>query len=108
MTTPTSPLTAITFAVALATSDVPAGVVNLLTGFKDELLPWLAGHMDVNGLDLDGAPAEMVGDLVDAGAQNLKRTRTGHTEDWWAESAQSPYRIAAFTETKTVWHPKGR
>ena len=102
------PLTAVTFAEALATSDVPGGVVNLLTGFKDELLPWLAGHMDVNGLDLDGAPSDMVGALVDAGAENLKRTRTDRTDDWWAASAQSPYRIAAFTETKTVWHPKGR
>ncbi|NND84026.1 MAG: aldehyde dehydrogenase family protein [Acidimicrobiia bacterium] len=102
------PLTAITFAEALATSDVPGGVVNLLTGFREELLPWLGGHMDVNGLDLDGAPAEMVGPLVDAGAENLKRTRTTHTEDWWSDDAQSPYRIAAFTETKTVWHPKGR
>ena len=102
------PLTAITFAEALATADVPGGVVNLLTGFKDELLPWLAGHMDVNGLELDGAPPEMVAGLVDAGAENLKRTRADHTEDWWAESSQSPYRIAAFTETKTVWHPKGK
>lgn len=102
------PLTAITFAEALATSDVPAGVVNILTGSKEELLPWLGGHMDVNGLDLDGAPPEMVAELVDAGAENLKRTRTAHTGDWWADSAQSPYRIAAFTETKTVWHPKGR
>ncbi len=102
------PLTAVTFAEALATSDVPGGVVNLLTGSKEELLPWLAGHMDVNGLDLDGAPRALVAPLVDAGAENLKRTRTATTEDWYAASAQSPYRIADFVETKTVWHPKGK
>lgn len=102
------PLTAVTFAEALATSDVPPGVVNLLTGSKVELLPWLAGHMDVNGLDLEGAPRDLVADLVDAGAENLKRTRVRTTGDWWADAAQSPYRIADFVETKTVWHPKGR
>lgn len=102
------PLTAVTFTEVLATADLPGGVVNLLTGSKTELLPWLAGHMDVNGLDLAGAPREMVGGLVESGAENLKRVRTDPPEDWFAASAQSPYRIASFTETKTVWHPKGR
>lgn len=102
------PLTAVTFAEVLETSDVPGGVVNLLTGFKEELLPWLAGHMDVNGLDLAGAPREMLGTLIDSGAENLKRYRTDDADDWFADDAQSPYRIASFVETKTVWHPKGR
>lgn len=102
------PLTAVAFTEVLATADVPGGVVNLLTGSKKELLPWLAGHMDVNGLDLAGAPREMVGELVESGAENLKRVRTDPPLDWYAPAAQSPYRIASFTETKTVWHPKGR
>ncbi len=102
------PLTAVTFTEVLATSDLPGGVVNLLTGSKSELLPWLAGHMDVNGLDLAGAPREMIAGLVESGAQNLKRVRTDAPTDWFAEEAQTPYRIASFAEIKTVWHPKGR
>lgn len=102
------PLTAVTFTEVLATSDLPGGVVNLLTGSKEELLPWLAGHMDVNGLELAGSPREIVGDLVTSGAENLKRVRTDAVADWYADDAQSPYRIASFTEIKTVWHPKGR
>ncbi len=102
------PLTAVTFTEVLATSDLPGGVVNLLTGSKEELLPWLAGHMDVNGLDLAGSPREMIGELVTSGAENLKRVRTDAVVDWYADDAQSPYRIASFTEIKTVWHPKGR
>ncbi len=102
------PLTAVTFTEVLATSDLPGGVVNLLTGLKAELLPWLAGHMDVNGLDLAGAPRDLIGELVVSGAENLKRVRTDPAADWFAAEAQSPYRIASFTEIKTVWHPKGR
>jgi acyl-CoA reductase-like NAD-dependent aldehyde dehydrogenase len=102
------PLTAVTFTEVLATSDLPGGVVNLLTGSKAELLPWLAGHMDVNGLDLAGAPRDLITELVVSGAENLKRVRTEPAADWFADEAQSPYRIASFTEIKTVWHPKGR
>lgn len=96
------PMTAVTFGEALATADVPRGVVNILTGFSAELAPWLAGHMDVNALDTSGAASGMITDLEEASSHNLKRI--GH----WEDSAPDLYRIATFTEIKTVWHPKGR
>lgn len=96
------PVVAISFAEALATSDVPPGVVNLLTGHALELAPWLASHMDVNAIDLTGAPPEIVTDAEVAAADNVKRIVRSGTAD-----LQSPLLIAAFTETKTVWHPKG-
>ncbi len=100
------PLTAVTFAEALATADVPPGVVNLLTGRAEELVGHLAAHLDVNALDLSGADRGLVAAAQEAAAGNVKRVHADPPEDWW--EAQSPYRIAAFTETKTVWHPKGR
>jgi acyl-CoA reductase-like NAD-dependent aldehyde dehydrogenase len=96
------PIPSVTLAEALATSDLPAGVVNILTGSPAELVPWMAGHMDVNVLDLTGAPAELVADAESEAAENMKRVVRNSEVD-----AQSPYVIAAFTETKTVWHPKG-
>ncbi len=99
----TSPRAAVTFAEVLATSDVPAGVVAILTGFKAELLPWLAAHRDVDGLDLSGAPEPLVADLQRAAADNVKRVYRP------AEPlGQSPHDIIAFLEMKTVWHPMGR
>ena len=95
------PLAAIELAEALATSDVPGGAVNLLTGYTDELAPWLASHLDVNALDLtgaDGASAE----LERAAAQNVKRVVRGQPD------SQSPWDIASFLELKTVWHPVGQ
>jgi acyl-CoA reductase-like NAD-dependent aldehyde dehydrogenase len=97
-----APVVAVTFAEALATSDVPAGVVNLLTGHAVELTPWLASHMDVNAIDLTGAPVDIVTESEIAAADNVKRVVRSETPD-----LQSPLLIAAFTETKTVWHPKG-
>ena len=84
----------------LATSDVPGGVVNLLTGFREELAPWLAGHMDVNALDLAGADGQ-VEELERLAAENVKRVVRGAADD------QSPWEIASFLELKTVWHPIG-
>ena len=104
------PATAVTLAEAIATADVPAGVVNLLTGKRDELLPHLARHMDVNALDLwiDGAEAREAA-LV-AACDNVKRVRS-HAEPpqsfWFSDSAQSPRWIESFMEIKTVWHPAG-
>jgi acyl-CoA reductase-like NAD-dependent aldehyde dehydrogenase len=95
------PLAAIELAEALATSDVPAGVVNILTGRRAELAPWLASHMDVNAIDLAGADGESP-DLERAAAANVKRVVRGRVD------AQSPWEIAAFVELKTVWHPVGR
>lgn len=101
------PLPAVSLGEVLATSDVPGGVVNLLTGHVDELAPHLAGHMDVNAIDLAGADTDQWADLEVAAAENLKRVlrpAEGRT-DWTA--TPDPRRILAFTETKTVWHPMG-
>lgn len=97
-----APVVAVTFAEALATADVPPGVVNILTGHAAELTPWLVSHMDVNAIDLTGAPAEIVADAEVAAADNVKRVVRSETVD-----TQSPLLIAAYTEIKTVWHPKG-
>ncbi|MCS3843887.1 aldehyde dehydrogenase family protein [Microbacterium sp. AK031] len=94
------PLSAISFAEVLATSDVPGGVVNVLTGSPAEIAPWLASHADVNALDLAGADALEWVDLQIAAADTLKRVLSP------GQVTASPERIAAFTETKTVWHPK--
>ena len=94
------PLAAIEFAEALATSDVPGGVVNILTGQRAELAPWLAAHMDVNAIDVTGADG-LAAELERAAADNVKRVVRG------AATGQSPWEIAAFLELKTVWHPIG-
>ena len=94
------PLAAIELAEALATSDVPPGVVNVLTGFRHELAPVLAGHMDVNAVDLTGADGEVV-ELERLCSENVKRVVRGPADE------QSPWEIAAFLELKTVWHPIG-
>jgi acyl-CoA reductase-like NAD-dependent aldehyde dehydrogenase len=102
-----SPLPAVTLTEVLATSDVPAGVVNVLTGRTAELAPWLASHMDVNALDVTGVPAEMLADIERAAADNVKRVHRAPRVDPFDAAAQSPYEITAFTEAKTVWHPIG-
>ncbi|MCU1439865.1 MAG: aldehyde dehydrogenase family protein [Rhodoglobus sp.] len=97
-----SPLSAISLAEVLATSDVPGGVVNILTGSPAEIAPWLAGHADVNALDLAGAEALAWVDLQIMAADTLKRVLPPEN------GAPSPSleRIVALTETKTVWHTK--
>ena len=102
-----APLAAISLSEVLATSDVPGGVINVLTGSPAEIAPWLASHADVNALDLSGAEA-LAGDLtwVDlqiAGAETLKRVRAPES----GVPVMSVERITFFTETKTVWHTKG-
>ena len=99
------PLPAISFAEVLATSDLPGGVVNLLTGFTDELAPWLASHRDVNALDLSGAAPGARTALQAAAADNVKRVYVPRSADWAAAPGLS--RLNAFVETKTVWHPIG-
>ena len=94
------PLAAIELAEALATSDVPGGAINILTGFREELAPWLAAHMDVNAIDLTGANGD-VAELERLAADNVKRV-VRSTAD-----AQSPWEIESFLELKTVWHPIG-
>ena len=94
------PLAAIELAEAVATSDVPGGVVNVLTGLRDELAPVLAAHMDVNAIDVTGADGDSA--LLEAlAAENVKRVVR-------AREDRSPWEIGAFMELKTVWHPIGR
>jgi acyl-CoA reductase-like NAD-dependent aldehyde dehydrogenase len=106
------PLPAVTFAEVLATSDVPGGVVNILTGDPATTAPWLAAHMDVNAIDLTGLAghpdrAALSVSLEEAAADNLKRVRRAPASvpDWAADPGLEP--MTAFLETKTVWHPIG-
>ena len=102
------PLPAVTLSEVLATSDLPGGVVNLLTGSAAEIGPWLASHMDVNAIDLAGVTdAELAADLEREAAGNLKRVVRPPAEvpDWAADPG--PDRMLAYMETKTVWHPVG-
>ena len=95
-------LVAVTLGEVLATSDVPAGVVNILTGDRAELLPWLISHLDVNAVDLTGADDDLEAEVVAGAAANVKRVVFGDVEE------ESPYAIADFLEMKTLWHPIGR
>jgi acyl-CoA reductase-like NAD-dependent aldehyde dehydrogenase len=96
------PLPAVNLAEVLATSDVPGGVVNILTGYKGETAPILAGHMDVNALDLAGADGSVdVAELERLASNNVKRVVRGSAD------GQSPWEVASFLELKTVWHPIG-
>lgn len=102
----THPLTAITLGEVMATSDLPGGVVNVLTGSVAEIAPWLASHLDVNGLDLTGVTdPELARSLEEAAAENLKRVRRPGLEDLL--EAPPLDRMTKFLETKTVWHPMG-
>ena len=106
------PLPAVTLSEVLATSDVPGGVVNLITGLRRELVGHLAGHMDVNALDGFGASPDEATALEEVAVENVKRfvrPPAGGLEryDWLSERAQSPYLIGEFLEIKTVWHPIG-
>ncbi|WP_026313838.1 aldehyde dehydrogenase family protein [Actinomadura flavalba] len=100
-----APLPAITFAEVLATSDLPGGVVNLLTGRRAELAPWLASHGDVDALDLAGVAADAVTALEEAAADTLKRVFAPTGDDWADEPGTA--RMTAFLEVKTVWHSVG-
>jgi acyl-CoA reductase-like NAD-dependent aldehyde dehydrogenase len=100
------PLPAVTLAEVLATSDVPGGVVNVLTGQVAELAPVLAGHMDVNAIDLTGVDPAARPELERLAAENVKRVLSpGENGDWTVSPGTG--RLLAFLETKTVWHPMG-
>lgn len=107
LTSERAPHPAVSLSEVLATSDVPKGVVNILTGFKSELVPWLAGHMDVNALDATGVPAEMRAEVDELAAENVKRVHRAPVVDEFDPRAQSPYEVTALMELKTVWHPMG-
>ena len=94
------PLAAITLSEALGTSDLPGGVVNILTGSSAELAPWAGSHMDIDGIDASGLSTAQEKDLRIAGADNLKRI-------FRFKDGKSPQRVLSFMENKTVWHPIG-
>ena len=94
------PLPAITLSEVLATSDLPAGVVNVLTGKTSELAPWIASHMEIDGVDVAGLSKKEEEELKLLGAENLKRV-------FRFKNANSPERILSFMEQKTIWHPIG-
>jgi len=102
------PLTAITLGEVMATSDLPGGVVNVLTGSVAEIAPWLASHMDVNGIDLTGVgDPDLAASLEESAAENLKRLLRPPLGDVdWLETPNLS-RMTTFLETKTVWHPIG-
>lgn len=102
------PLPAISFAEVLNSSDVPGGVVNILTGFREELAEHFSTHMDVNAMCYtDDLPKEMK-KLIDENASfNVKRIVKRPVKDWYDEKVQSPYFVTDFQETKTTWHPVG-
>jgi acyl-CoA reductase-like NAD-dependent aldehyde dehydrogenase len=114
LTSETRPLPAISLAEVLATSDVPGGVVNVLTGFKKELVPVLAGHVDVDTIDVWGVPPDLRTEMELVAADNIKRIArrpAGVADakfDWLDDrAAERPEWIAAYLEMKTVWHPIG-
>jgi acyl-CoA reductase-like NAD-dependent aldehyde dehydrogenase len=101
------PLCAISFGEVLNSSDVPAGVVNLLTGQRSELLPHFASHMDVNALVLCSHDAKEITLAQQKATVNVKRVVVRSDADWFSDSAQGPYQILDLQEIKTTWHPVG-
>ncbi len=101
------PLCAVSFAEALHASDVPAGVVNILTGFREELMQQFASHMDVNAVVFCDGDADDAREIQDRAADNIKRVIDRADTDWRDESAQNPYLIKETQEVKTTWHPIG-
>ena len=104
------PLAAITLGEVFQTSDVPGGVINLISGLKSELVPWLAAHMDVNAIDTTGVASEAIPAVQKTAAENVKRVvHFDGAGIGWDDTrrSQSPYAIFDFQESKTVWHPIG-
>jgi acyl-CoA reductase-like NAD-dependent aldehyde dehydrogenase len=100
------PIPAVTLAEIMATSDLPGGVVNLLTGSPAEIAPWLASHLDVDALDLSGIEdADLARSLESDAAEDLKRVRRPAEEDWVTQPTLD--RLQSWVEIKTVWHPIG-
>ena len=101
------PLCSITFAEVLHTSDVPGGVVNILTGYRSELLDHFSSHMDVNAIVYCGNESEEIKLVQENAALNVKRPIVYNDENWLSKNVQDPYRILNTLETKTTWHPVG-
>ncbi|HEX8412166.1 MAG TPA: aldehyde dehydrogenase family protein [Thermoanaerobaculia bacterium] len=110
VTSEKQPLAAVTMGEVFETSDVPAGVVNLLSGIKSELVPWMAAHMDVNAIDTTGVASEAIATVQKTAAENVKRVvHFDAAGIGWDDQrrSQGPYAIFDFQESKTVWHPIG-
>jgi len=101
------PLCAVSFAEVLHASDVPGGVVNILTGYREELVGQFASHMDVNAVVFCDGDAEVARDIQEQAADNIKRVIARVDADWAKEKSQNPYLIKETQETKTTWHPIG-
>jgi acyl-CoA reductase-like NAD-dependent aldehyde dehydrogenase len=103
------PLPGLSLGEVLATSDVPKGVVNLLSGSSAELAPWLAGHGDVDAIDACGIDRSLLATVEVEAAEHVTQVVRGSDDDrdWWSERAQSPWIVAATMELKTIWHPAG-
>jgi acyl-CoA reductase-like NAD-dependent aldehyde dehydrogenase len=103
------PVGAVSLGEVLATSDVPGGVVNVLTGPHADLVPWLAGHEDVDTVDVSGLADDLAARVDEVGAEHVLRVVRPRTEEtaWFEPTAQTPAAIAAFCEMKSVWHPMG-
>ena len=101
------PLTAVSFAEVLQAGDVPKGVVNVLTGFRDELVKQFASHMDVNAIVCTDADEQASRDIQTEAARNIKRVVSHARVIWSSDAAQGPYLIKETQETKTTWHPIG-
>ena len=99
------PMTSISFAEVLNSSDVPNGVINILTGHKDELLSHMASHMDVTAIIYCGKENDRIKTISELASNNLKRTVFYKKKDWTNEQSQSPYFIEKTLEVKTTWHP---
>ena len=100
-----NPMVSISFAEVLNTSDVPHGVVNILTGKRKELINHFASHMDVNAVFYCGENEIEIQDIEKVSVENLKRVTIDRRTNWNNENGQSPYFIENFQETKTIWHP---
>lgn len=102
------PLTAITFAEVLNSSDIPGGVVNILTGERSELLSHFSNHMDVNAVVYCGDDAGEIKKIQELASLNVKRPLIYSKDDWMKDDSQNPYRIMDLQEIKTTWHPIGQ
>jgi len=101
------PLCSISFAEVLNSSDVPGGVVNILTGHRSELVEHFSTHMDVNAMLYTGEDQEHISGIQQNATGNVKRVILNKTQNWFSDDAQGPYYILDAQETKTTWHPVG-
>ncbi len=107
LTSESKPLAAVTFSEVLHSSDLPSGVVNLLTGTRKELLSQFSSHMEINALIYAGSDADEIKKVQESSIPNLKRVSIQNDKDWYSTQIETPYAILDTQETKTTWHPVG-